>query len=144
MRRLIFVLTLLLLAANAQATGLKSPTDLYQESEKLLANKHSKDEFAKKAKDLASLEKTFDETLNAYEKQVSKEAEIKEKEILLMFSYLEPAFKLAKEKTVTEDDCERKKQEIRTGNSMGRGENPPLTAPAKEALNWLEYLCEGK
>lgn len=140
MYRTIIVLTLLFLSMPTFAE-LKSLDSLYQESEKLLAEAMGTKGFTERSKSILKLEKIFTDTLNAYEKKYPKKGNKKEEDIALLYYTLEPAFELAHQKTISEKDCANKKQTVLTNDSMGRGESPPFTKPAKEALLWIELLC---
>lgn len=140
MRRII--LALFILSPLCAFAELKSVDEFYKESESLFKKASAEKTFKEKTKHLLDLEKSFKKSLEAAEKENPHEASSKEKEVSLLFSTLEPVFDLAHQKKLKTDDCEKKAQSIRAGDSMGRDEGAPRSKSAQEALRWIENICK--
>lgn len=127
----------------AQAAKLKVLADFYKESEtlqELTQKETSKD----KSQHLKKLEKSFKSALDQYEKESPKEGNSEEQRISLLFYTLEPVFKLAQKNSFKESSCNSTRQEIKTGDSMGRPQGHPASKQATEAYKWLDLLCSEK
>lgn len=136
MRFAISLFTLLTLSSSfVFAAKSKVVADFYKESETL---RNSPKNSAAKIKEL---EQSFKTTLDQYEKENPKAGDKTEQEVSLLFYTLEPVFKLAKTKKIETLDCERTRQEIKTGDGMGRPEDSVASKQANEAYKWLELLC---
>lgn len=142
MLRARITLFLVLLNAYSAFADLKSADDLYEESQKLNSELKIEKDFVTKSKSLLKLKASMHNTLKAYEKKDPLKGGPKEKEVSFLFYTLEPVFNLASKKSITVSDCDKTKQMVIASDSMGRGENPPLTRSAKEALQWIEILCK--
>ncbi|MDG0818221.1 hypothetical protein [Bdellovibrio svalbardensis] len=141
MRRSVMIFTSLILLSNsvALAVKLKVVSDLYKESESLrsIAQKESPLKFEK----IKDLEKSFKSALDQYEKENPKAGDKAEQEVSLLFYTLEPVFKLANSKEIKTSDCLKVRQEVKTGDSMGRPEGSLASKQADEAYKWLDILC---
>ncbi len=136
----LLVLALALLSSSSSlAVKLKVVSDFYKESEQLLqaANKDT----APKNDKLKELEKSFKSTLDQYEKENPKAGDKKEHEVSLLYYTLEPVFKLAHGKDLKEADCAKARQEVKTGDNMGRPEGSSPSKQADAAYKWLDILC---
>ncbi|UXR63681.1 hypothetical protein EZJ49_11420 [Bdellovibrio bacteriovorus] len=132
------ILTLLLI--QAQAAPLKSVEDFFKESQTAFEKASKETTFAKKVPALQELEKSFEFTLNQYEKAHPTEGNDQEQNVARLFYTMEPAFELAKMKDKSKKDCARKKQDVLTGDNQN--EDSPANRKVKEALRWIELLCK--
>ncbi|MFV8259253.1 hypothetical protein ACNQKP_15710 [Bdellovibrio bacteriovorus] len=136
MLKIVFALTLL----SAQAAPLKNTNDFFKESQSSFEKASKETTFEKKGSILRALEKSFEVTLNLYEKSNPTEGDDKEQDVARLFYALEPAFELAKLKEKTKKDCARKKQDVLTSDNQP--DDAPTSPNAKEALRWIELLCK--
>ncbi|MFV3409750.1 hypothetical protein ACNH6C_14155 [Bdellovibrio bacteriovorus] len=135
-----FKIALALTVLTAQATPLKNTDDFLKESQAAFEKASKETTFEKKSTVLKALEKSFEATLNQYEKTNPTEGDDKEQDVARLFYTLEPVFELAKLKEKTKKDCARKKQDILTGDNQP--DDAPTSPNAKEALRWIELLCK--
>ncbi|CAE79687.1 hypothetical protein AB1A81_08355 [Bdellovibrio bacteriovorus] len=135
-----FKIALALTLLAAHAAPLNSAEDFFKESQAAFEKASKETTFEKKGTALKALEKSFEATLNQYEKSNPTEGDDKEQDVARLFYTLEPAFELAKLKDKTKKDCARKKQDVMTGDNQA--EDAPASPNAKEALRWIELLCK--
>ncbi|WII70895.1 hypothetical protein QJS83_10525 [Bdellovibrio sp. 22V] len=140
MRAIIF--TLVALSFSFAQADLKKVDDFYKESEAAYQKAAKEKTFAKKSSYLKDLKKSFETTLNDYEKTNPKEGSAQEQEVSRLYYTLEPVFDVADLKTASEKDCDKKEQTVRAHASMGQPEGATLPARAQEAIRWLEILCK--
>ncbi|AFY01494.1 hypothetical protein Bdt_1805 [Bdellovibrio bacteriovorus str. Tiberius] len=125
---------------TAQAATLKNTEDFFKESQTAFEKASKETTFQKKSSVLKTLEKSFEATLDQYEKSNPAEGDEKEQDVARLFYTLEPAFELAKLKEKTKKDCARKKQDVLSGDNQP--DEAPTSPNAKEALRWIELLCK--
>ena len=135
-----FKIAFALVLLGTQAAPLKTAEDFFKESQTAFEKAAKETTFAKKGTALKDLEKSFEATLNQYEKSSPTEGDDQEQDVARLFYTLEPAFELARLKDKTKKDCARKKQDVLTGDNQG--EDSPASPNTKEALRWIELLCK--
>lgn len=145
MRRVILCATLFLsISAYAQEKPeLVSVEDFYKISKELNKKASKEKIFEKRVQFILELETDFKKSLEQLEKETPDEAGTVEKDISLLFETLEPAFTLSKEQNKPNaEKCGQARLSVEAGDSMGRGESPPLTKQAKETIRWIQTLCK--
>lgn len=145
MRRVILITTLLIcsMAFGKEKAEFVSVEDFYKTSKDLNKKASKEKNFERRVQLILELEGDFKKSLDEFEKETPDEAGSIEKEISLLFETLEPAFTLAKEQSKpSAERCGQARISVEAGDSMGRGENPPLTKQAKEAIEWIKTLCK--
>lgn len=145
MRRVILLSTLLLCSISfaKEKAELISVDDFYKTSKELNKKAGKEKSFEKRVQLILELETDFKKSLDEFEKETPDEAGSVEKEISLLFETLEPAFTLAKEQSKPNSEkCGQARLSVEAGDSMGRGESPPLTKQAKETIEWIKTLCK--
>ncbi|MEN0059204.1 MAG: hypothetical protein AAGB31_10255 [Bdellovibrio sp.] len=144
MRRIVFVLALILFSALAQAQSpdKKKAVDFYASSGKLLTKAQGEKTLSLKLSHLAALEKEFKTTLDLFKKNFPKEAPPQESEISLLYASLEPVFEWTQSNSLSAEDCDKKRQFIISGDRLGNLEPAPLLQHTQEALKWVDELCK--
>ena len=145
MRRVILIATLLTcsMAFAKEKAEFVSVEDFYKTSKELHKKASKEKNFNKRTQLILELESDFKKSLDEFEKETPDEAGSIEKDISLLFETLEPAFTLAKEQSKPNaEKCGQARLSVEAGDSMGRGENPPLTKQAKETIEWIKVLCK--
>lgn len=136
------ILLLSLITFSFAHAGLKKVTDFYKESEASYQKALKEKTSSKKAAYLKDLKKSFEATLDEYEKKNPKEGSNQENEVSLLYYTLEPVFELAELPKISEKDCDKKEMTVRSHASMGKPEGTKLSPRALEALRWIEVLCK--
>lgn len=142
MRIQVIALSLLMSVSANAAEKLKVVDDFYSESTTLLKSAEKEKDTAHKSEKLKDLEKSFKSTLDRYEKENPKKGNKAEEQVAVLYYTLEPVFKIFDgKKPADRESCERVRQEVKTGDSMGKPEESPSSRQALEAYKWLDLLC---
>ncbi|MGZ3798801.1 MAG: hypothetical protein ACXVCL_01490 [Bdellovibrio sp.] len=141
-RVIFFLITAIVVFSNYAFADLKTVADFYTDSNKLKASTRQKKMLLDKQKKLMELEMIMVSTLKEYEKRDPNKGGTEERAVALLRFTLRPAFSLAHKKSISSSDCDYAKQSVQSDDSMGRGDSPPLTIQAKEALEWISILCD--
>lgn len=135
MRRIIFLFISITALGKSQ---LLTFSEL--ENQVLTAKKHISvlKEKNLKLKEIDSLNKTFEITINAYKDKYPQKGPQEELDILMLFYSLEPVFELTTE-TVNKDLCQTKEHQIRLND--GRTSDGKVSKNAQLALDILALVC---
>lgn len=135
MRRIIFLFISIIALGKSQ---LLTFSEL--EKEVLATKKHisALKETKLKVKEIDSLSKTFEITINAYKDKYPENGPQEELDILMLFYSLEPVFELTTE-SVNKDLCQKKEHQIRLDD--GRTSDGKVSKNAQLALDILALVC---